>query len=98
MPDDLTRSDEAIELPPFDHGHKSAIRECRFKTVNVARTVAIIYDADELRIKATGCDYSRYERARIATPGVYDYEARSADERIIEFVAGLSAHRSESPS
>ena len=78
-----------IELPPFDPGHKQAIRECRFKTVNRARTVAIVIDADELRIRATGLRYSRFERAPQAAPGVFDYEATSADERVIAFVAGL---------
>ena len=84
-------SDVAIELPPFDAGHKAAIRECRFKTTDVARTMAIVYDADELRVKATGLIYSRYERAPRSQPGLYDYEARSADERVVAFVASLSA-------
>jgi hypothetical protein len=83
-------SEAAIELPPFEHGHKQAIRECRFKAVNVARTTAIVYDADELRIRATGLQYARYERAPVGNPGVYDFEARSGDERVVEFVAGLA--------
>jgi len=84
-------SEQEVELPPFDHGRKQAIRECRFKTVNMTRTQAIIYDADELRIRATGPRYSRYERARWSAPGVFDHEAHSGDERVIEFVAGLAS-------
>jgi hypothetical protein len=73
----------------FDEGHKRAIRECRFKTVNLARGQAIILDADELRIRATGCSVTRCERAPLAAPGVYEYEARSGDPRVIAYVESL---------
>jgi hypothetical protein len=79
--------DTEVELPPFTPGMRQAIRECRFKTTNALRTVAIIYDADLAKIQATGCQSTRYERAPQSAPGVYDYEARSSDPRVIEFVA-----------
>jgi hypothetical protein len=85
----MSAADTAPALPSFEHSHKQALRECRFVTTNVTRTVALVYDADELRIRATGLTHTRYERA----PGVYDYEARSSDARVIEFVASLASTR-----
>ena len=82
-------SEAEIELAPFEHGHKQAIRECRFKTVNLAHTTAIVYDSDELRIRATGLAFTAYRPAPQADPHRWDYEARSADERVIDFVAAL---------
>jgi hypothetical protein len=80
--------DEA-ELAPFTEDMRAAIRECRFKTVNIAHTQAIVYDADQARMEATGLQFTAYRPAQLSEPTRWDHEGRSADERVIEFVAGL---------
>jgi hypothetical protein len=81
--------DDEVELPPFTQEMREAIRECRFKTTNLARTQALVYDNDKARMEATGLDFTAYRPAQIAEPHRWDHEGRSADPRVIEFVAGL---------
>ena len=85
-------------VPSLTPDQKEAIRECRFKTTNVAREVALVYDADLARIEATGLIFTRYKRAPQGNPGMYDYEARSGDPEVVAFVASLPAHRREAVS
>jgi hypothetical protein len=82
---------EVVELPPFTEDMCAAIRECRFKTVNLAHTIAIVYDADEARMQANGLNFTAYRPAQVSEPHRWDYEGRSGDERVVEFVAGLRA-------
>lgn len=82
--------DAEVELPPFTDDMRAAIRECRFKTVNQLRTIAIVYDADKARLEATGLNFTAYRPAPLAEPHRWDHEGRSADPRVVEFVAALS--------
>jgi hypothetical protein len=83
--------DLPVELPPFTEDMRAAIRECRFKTVNHARTTAIVYDADRARMEATGLQFTAWRRAPMSEPSLWDHEGRSGDPRVIEFVAGLAS-------
>ena len=80
-----------IELPVynFTDAHREAIKRARFKTTNVGRTWAIVYDADAELMAQTGFTCKSFEGALRAAAGVYDHEARAFEPEVVEFVAGL---------
>lgn len=84
---------EIVDLPievPFTEGMRRAIRECRFKTTNQARTFAWVLDSDRARMEATGMEFAAFRPAPDSDPSRWDHEARSADSRVVEFVASLA--------
>jgi hypothetical protein len=70
------------ELAEVTDGQLRALRELRFVTVNVARTIAYGYDADPRRVEAVGFGALRFPRA----PGVWDCQFMSTHPRITEEV------------
>jgi hypothetical protein len=82
--------DDVAEFPPFTPGMRAAIRECRFKTCDQAHTRVMVYDADKARVEATGLTVFAYRPAPWSEPERWDYEGRSGDARVVEYVAKLT--------
>ena len=76
----------AFEYEPLSDDAKAAIRECRYKSANMAHTWALLIDTREEIFDRIGLGRTWYERY----PGVREAEAQTANPEIVALCVELN--------
>jgi hypothetical protein len=73
-----------VEYEPLTDDQRAAVAECRYASLNMAHTWALLIDRDRTIFERLGIGALPYKRAE----GLTEYEAQTTNPEIMELVGG----------